>query len=59
MIIVPPQYVEKQEFTCLSNRLSEQNIATILGNIEALYREHRRHGEGLYEFLSYFAQFLC
>ncbi|KAH9972824.1 armadillo-type protein [Lactifluus volemus] len=27
------------------NKLSEQNIATILSNIEALYREHRRHGE--------------
>ncbi|KAI0250232.1 hypothetical protein BJV78DRAFT_1275847 [Lactifluus subvellereus] len=25
------------------NKLSEQNIATILDNIEALYREHRRH----------------
>ncbi|KAI0001466.1 armadillo-type protein [Russula compacta] len=27
----------------LMNKLSEQNIATILDNIEALYREHRRH----------------
>ncbi|KAI9461662.1 hypothetical protein BJY52DRAFT_1357376 [Lactarius psammicola] len=27
----------------LLNKLSEQNIATILSNIEALYREHRRH----------------
>lgn len=27
------------------NRLSELNIATIVDNIEALYREHRRHGE--------------
>ncbi|KAF8263879.1 MIF4G-domain-containing protein [Lactarius quietus] len=27
----------------LLNKLSEQNISTILGNIEALYREHRRH----------------
>lgn len=27
----------------LLNKLSEQNIATILGNIDALYREHRRH----------------
>jgi len=27
------------------NKLSELNIATIVDNIEALYREHRRHGE--------------
>lgn len=27
----------------LLNKLSEPNIATILGNIEALYREHRRN----------------
>lgn len=31
--------------TWMPNRLSEQNIATIVDNIEALYREHRRHGE--------------
>jgi len=28
-----------------SNRMSEQNITTILDSIEALYREHHRHGE--------------
>ncbi|KAF8501675.1 hypothetical protein F5888DRAFT_1259735 [Russula emetica] len=27
----------------LLNKLSEQNIATMIDNIEALYREHRRH----------------
>jgi hypothetical protein len=27
------------------NRMSEQNLATILDSIEALYREHNRHGE--------------
>jgi nucleolar MIF4G domain-containing protein 1 len=27
----------------LLNKLSEQNVATIVDNIEALYREHRRH----------------
>jgi nucleolar MIF4G domain-containing protein 1 len=42
----------------MSNRLSEPNIATIVENIEALYREHRRHGDVPFDILDHFAHLL-
>ena len=41
--------------TRIPKRLSERNIATIVDNIEALYREHRRHGGYSIDILGLFA----